>query len=251
MPLGASGGKPYGFTGEHWDAATGLIYLRACWYDPATGRFLTRDPFPGLALLPQTQRPYVYVANNPVNLTDPSGELAFVPLLLVGIAGGFLGGVGAFTLQAYLRADPCAGMAWQWQEALFWGGVGAGMGALLGVGIYGGWWVWTTFGPAATTAGPTIIWLEQQIDRVQHIMRPEHAWDRLVSLSGDLLQSYRAVQPYIRQAITTGIGRQIGVSRLGPVMEYVATIDGQQVVVRAIRLANGAIQITDAWVRTR
>jgi outer membrane protein assembly factor BamB len=51
-----------------------LLYLRARWYDPATGRFLTRDPFPGLASLPQTQHAYVYVGNNPVNLTDPSGR---------------------------------------------------------------------------------------------------------------------------------------------------------------------------------
>jgi len=51
-----------------------LLYLRARWYDPATGRFLTRDPFPGLAALPQTQHPYVYVGNNPVNLVDPSGR---------------------------------------------------------------------------------------------------------------------------------------------------------------------------------
>ena len=30
-----------GYTGERWDGNVGLLYLRARWYDPATGRFLT------------------------------------------------------------------------------------------------------------------------------------------------------------------------------------------------------------------
>ena len=48
---------------------------------------MTRDPFPGVAGVPQSQHPYVYCHNNPVNLTDPSGEFAFIPLLLVAAAG--------------------------------------------------------------------------------------------------------------------------------------------------------------------
>jgi RHS repeat-associated protein len=44
------------YTGEQTDLDTGLVYLRARWYDPATGRFTTRDPFPGFAVLPQTLR---------------------------------------------------------------------------------------------------------------------------------------------------------------------------------------------------
>ncbi|MCP4524587.1 MAG: RHS repeat-associated core domain-containing protein, partial [Aestuariibacter sp.] len=61
------------YTGEHWDGDVGLLYLRARWYDPAIGRFLSEDPFSGFAALPQTQHAYVYVGNNPINLTDPSG----------------------------------------------------------------------------------------------------------------------------------------------------------------------------------
>ena len=72
VPLGTSGGQPYGYAGEQWDAATGLIYLRARWYNPALGRFLTRDPFPGLATLPQTQHPYVYAGNIPSTQSDLS-----------------------------------------------------------------------------------------------------------------------------------------------------------------------------------
>jgi RHS repeat-associated protein len=83
---------PWGFAGEMQDP-TGLIYLRARWYDPATGRFLTRDPLLGVPSVPASLNPYVYALNNPVLYTDPSGEF-IVPLLLAVGAGAAIGGVG-------------------------------------------------------------------------------------------------------------------------------------------------------------
>jgi RHS repeat-associated protein len=53
------------FTGEHVDS-TGLQYLRARFYDSATGRFISQDP------VPYVQR-YSYAFNNPPNLVDPTG----------------------------------------------------------------------------------------------------------------------------------------------------------------------------------
>ncbi len=53
------------YTGEQVDSS-GPQYLRARYYDSATGRLLSRDSIPYL------QR-YPYAANNPVLLTDPSG----------------------------------------------------------------------------------------------------------------------------------------------------------------------------------
>jgi RHS repeat-associated protein len=73
VPLGGSGGEPYGFTGEQWDASAGLVFLRARYYAPATGRFLSKDLWTGDQLWPQALNPYVYVVNNPINLIDPSG----------------------------------------------------------------------------------------------------------------------------------------------------------------------------------
>lgn len=46
----------------------GPQYLRARYYDPATGQFLTRDPLASL-----TREPYGYAGNNPTNYTDPTG----------------------------------------------------------------------------------------------------------------------------------------------------------------------------------
>ena len=76
VPLGESGGEPYGFTGEQWDASMGLVYLRARYYDPVTGRFITRDVWPGDYQNPQSLNGFSYVENNPVNQTDPSGFLS-------------------------------------------------------------------------------------------------------------------------------------------------------------------------------
>ena len=67
---GASG---FGYTGEQEDANTGLVFLRARFYDPGVGRFVSKDPWSGSMLRPQTQNGWAYVSNNPINQTDPSG----------------------------------------------------------------------------------------------------------------------------------------------------------------------------------
>ncbi|MFN4288642.1 MAG: RHS repeat-associated core domain-containing protein [Brevundimonas sp.] len=67
--LGAGGGV-FGYTGRQFDAETGLYQYRARYYHPRLGQFLSTDPIgtkddPNLTL---------YVANDPVNYTDPTGE---------------------------------------------------------------------------------------------------------------------------------------------------------------------------------
>src|SRR5207249_6954717 len=54
------------FTGEERDSGTGLYYLRARWYDPSVGRFISRDQFLGFADQPASLHPYTYVMNNPI-----------------------------------------------------------------------------------------------------------------------------------------------------------------------------------------
>ncbi len=64
-----------GYTGEWFDAEVEAQYLRARWYDVATGRFTSRDPWEGDPLRPISLLPYPYASDNPVNRTDPSGEI--------------------------------------------------------------------------------------------------------------------------------------------------------------------------------
>ena len=70
--VGAS--TTFGFTGEQIDSEVGLVYLRARYYDPEMGRFLSLDRFPAVAGLTQTINRYTYAQNNPARHTDPSGN---------------------------------------------------------------------------------------------------------------------------------------------------------------------------------
>ena len=65
---------PYRFGGQRYDADTGFYYLRARYYDPTTGRFLTPDPEAGDPKRPITFNRYLYASADPVNRTDPSGR---------------------------------------------------------------------------------------------------------------------------------------------------------------------------------
>ena len=66
LPTATTGttSQPFGFTGEPRDA-TGLLYLRARYYDPSLGRFISRDTWSGSLAAPQSLNRYVYVGNNP------------------------------------------------------------------------------------------------------------------------------------------------------------------------------------------
>jgi RHS repeat-associated protein len=59
---------PLGYAGQYSDAETGLQYLRARFYDPGTGQFMTKDP-----RAVTTREPFSYANSNPLFYIDPSG----------------------------------------------------------------------------------------------------------------------------------------------------------------------------------
>ena len=83
------------FTGQDWDGNANTYYMRARYYDPETGTFISKDPIG----LNGGVNMYGYCGNNPVNLVDP-----------MGMAGGYLptsiGDIGENMLTAILGGEP-------------------------------------------------------------------------------------------------------------------------------------------------
>jgi RHS repeat-associated protein len=82
--------NPFQYAGQYTDATTGLQYLRARYHDPATSQFLSPDP-----LQDTTGQPYSYANNDPINNTDPTGQLSWSDVsdfsagALDGLSGGY------------------------------------------------------------------------------------------------------------------------------------------------------------------
>jgi RHS repeat-associated protein len=73
--------SPSFYRGEQYDSDLGLYYLRARYYNPNTGRFLSRDP-KEFKPLESKNKPvdssklhrYLYAVGDPVNRIDPRGR---------------------------------------------------------------------------------------------------------------------------------------------------------------------------------
>lgn len=62
------------YAGEQFDNESGLYYLRARYYDPSVGRFISEDTYEGKNNNPLSLNMYIYVENNPLRWADPSGH---------------------------------------------------------------------------------------------------------------------------------------------------------------------------------
>jgi len=121
-----------------------LQYLRARYYDPNAGRFISHDSFAGYVGLPQSQNPYTYGLNDPLRYTDPSGKCP--PCILAAmVALGAVAGGGINLYQQY-HNDNGNWNCINWSEV----GISAGAGA---VAVLVGLVAWEAILP---TAGATL-----------------------------------------------------------------------------------------------
>jgi RHS repeat-associated protein len=90
----------YRYSGEQYDPNLGFIYLRARYMNPNSGRFLSRDSYAGNVFDPPSLHRYLYVANNPINKVDPSGngDFTFTSLLTAIAINAFISAAISFPL---------------------------------------------------------------------------------------------------------------------------------------------------------
>ena len=112
--------NPFRYCGEYYDEETGEVYLRARYYQPNIGRFLTRDSYTGQDDEPQSLHLYTYCENDGVNAWDPSGHDAI--WLQYKHAAGKQGHTGL------LIQDPYQIYTWYY---FFWGAKKAGPEVLI------------------------------------------------------------------------------------------------------------------------
>jgi RHS repeat-associated protein len=87
----APGFQPFGFAGGLVDDQTGLVRFGVRDYDPETGRWTAKD---ALRFAGGDPNLYLYVGNDPVNSTDPTGT--FSPTIATGLLAGAFAGIEAW-----------------------------------------------------------------------------------------------------------------------------------------------------------
>ena len=106
--------NPFRYRSYYYDTETSLYYLQSRYYDPDTGRFINADGQLNEGVLGYNM--FAYCENNPVNGSDPDGDMVWW-------AAAALGGA-AFEVASYLIGNAISGQKSTW--------VGAAKAALKG-----------------------------------------------------------------------------------------------------------------------
>ena len=113
-----------GYTGHEMLPDFGLINMNGRLYDPVIGRFLSTDNFVQEPWNSQNFNRYSYCLNNPLKYTDPSGEFAWMPILIGAAMGGALSGL------TYASTTLLPNSSWKTSDFFKSVGIGALSGAL-------------------------------------------------------------------------------------------------------------------------
>ena len=144
------------FGGQYRDAESGLYYLRARYYDPTYGRFLTVDP-----VVSATHTPYGYANDDPINFADPTGEFGWKAFnYIIGwvpVVGQVWGGgkaiVDTYKTVKTCNSDPSGAACHQAQNTA--------LSDFAGLIPFGPGDVWSTFdyfgGPSLVTKAKNVV----------------------------------------------------------------------------------------------
>ena len=102
--------NPLRYRSYYYDSETGLYYVSSRYYDPEIGRFINADAAIGQIGNVQGTNMFAYCFNNPVNMSDPTGNwpklstiftvVAVVAVVVAALSvagGGIIGGISAVT----------------------------------------------------------------------------------------------------------------------------------------------------------
>ena len=110
--------NPFRYSGEYLDLSSGTYYLRARYYDPTIGRFLSEDTHwntsnsiygddplmlnkytaaPDIAAITQSSNLYAYCGNNPIIYVDKDGHIFMLVTAAIGaVVGGAVGAISSY-----------------------------------------------------------------------------------------------------------------------------------------------------------
>jgi RHS repeat-associated protein len=110
--------NPFLYTGQMWEPEAGLYYDRARWYEPQSGRFISRDPVAAI-------NPYPYAKGDPTNARDPSGAFGLVEEeSAMSVEGALLGvGIGGAGALALPNLGTITHFLWQHKHELIDGAI--------------------------------------------------------------------------------------------------------------------------------
>ena len=124
--------NPLRYRGYVYDWETELYYLQSRYYSPKWGRFLNADALVSTGQGPLGNNMFAYCNNNPISMTDTSGNLPF--LAITAAVGAVAGAVAGGIVAAKNGGNVWAGIG---IGAVAGGLAGAGLGAAAGVVLAG------------------------------------------------------------------------------------------------------------------
>ena len=142
----------YLYEGQQFDSDLDLYYNRARYLDVRTGRFWAMDTFEGDPESPLTLHKYLYTGDEPIGLSDPSGQSYLDTIIAVAVQyslvtqtliGAAVGGAGGCIAGALSNNSTC-------RQGFYSGLLGGAVFGALG-GLYGA----TAFG--ASSAGRLLL----------------------------------------------------------------------------------------------
>ncbi|HEV2990987.1 MAG TPA: RHS repeat-associated core domain-containing protein [Candidatus Angelobacter sp.] len=137
---GTANSNPFQYTGRE-NEGSGLYFYRDRYYSPALHRFVSEDStgFSGFDF-----NLYGYTGDSPTNLTDPSGDIPLVPIIIGGIGAAW----GAIDEGSKAYDKGCRG--WDLAKAIGRGALAGGVGSVVGL------WAAAGLGPAGGGAVASI-----------------------------------------------------------------------------------------------